>query len=566
MSLVSELNRRNVLRVGIAYAVVAWLLLQVSDTLVPALHLPEWFHSGVALLLILGFPVALVFAWAFELTPDGIKKERDVEPSRSVASVTGRKLDFAIISLLMVALGYFAYDKFVHDPAESHDSAMSIAVLPFINMSSDPEQEYFSDGLSEELLNLLAGVSGLRVAARTSSFFYKDKLDTVTFSEIARELNVTHVLEGSVRKSGDKIRVTAQLIRADGGFHIWSETFDRTLDDVFAIQDEIAARVVASLKITLLGEAPQSRVTSAEAYDLTMQGRFFYNRRATGDAARALEYFERAVELDPGIAEAWIGLTPLYLWINDPPDIARARDAVEKALAIAPNNPEAHIRLAMVLGYEGNDELAQVAAQRAMELGPDNSLVQSIRSGWVWDSGDLEGAIEIQTRAVALDPLHVVNRVLLSFYLEQSGRLDDALMQVRKAQELSADDPQVLKAIFRIRLLQGYPEEAYEILEPLPEDFETLYYLANVEYTLGKIEAADAAVLEYQEQYAAEFPIGVAVMYAWRGNSELAFDWLNRAIRQDPNLNRNWVTDQFLSNLHGDPRWEEFVAHWEIDE
>ena len=582
MSFFNELKRRNVLRVGIAYAVVAWLLLQVSDTLVPALYLPEWFRSGVALLLILGFPIALVFAWAFELTPEGVKKEGEVDPGRSIAEATGRKLDFAIIGLIVVALGYLAYDKFVLDPgrdlanieaavqeadlAQTDESVKSIAVLPFVNMSSDPEQEYFSDGLSEELLNLLAGIRELKVAARTSSFFYKNKLDTVTFSEIARELNVTHVLEGSVRKSGDTIRVTAQLIRADGGFHLWSETYDRKLDDIFAIQDEIASMVVAALKITLLGEAPRARVTSTEALESTMQGRYFYNRRAHGDAAKALEYFERAVELDPRIAEAWIGLVPLYIWFSDPPDLVRARSAIEKALAIAPDNPEAHIRFSMVLSYEGDEELSQREMQRAIELGPDNSLVLAVHAGWLVDNGDLEAAIEAQARAAAVDPLSVVNQGNLSSYLESAGRFDDALKHANKALELSPNDPDILKAVSRIRLFQGYPEEAHEIIQQLPEDFEKQYYLANAEYSLGNVEAADAALMEYQEKYGAESPAGIAGIYAWRGEADQAFDWLDRALRQDPNLDRMWERDQFFSSLHKDPRWAEYVDHWDFDD
>jgi TolB-like protein/Tfp pilus assembly protein PilF len=583
MSLFTELKRRNIFRVGAAYIVVAWLVIQVVETVFPAFGFDESAIRVVVIVFAIGLVPALIFSWIFEITPEGLKRDYEVDRSQSIAPYTGKKLDRAIIVVLTLAIGFFAFDKFVLEPeraaereeviaTQARSEALvesygdnSIAVLPFVNMSSDPEQEYFSDGLSEELLNLLAGVNDLRVAARTSSFFYKDKLDTVTLSEVAQQLKVTHVLEGSVRKSGDKIRVTAQLIKADGGFHLWSETYDRTLNDIFAIQDEIAAAVVASLKITLMGEAPQSRVTSTEAYELTLQGRYFYNRRAPGDVGRALEYFERAVELDPGIAEAWVGLTPLYIRYKDPPDVARARDAVEKALAIDPDNPEARIRLALVLFHEGNIELSWHEAERAMELGPDNSLVLGVHAGWWHGAGDLERAIEILTRAVTVDPLHVVNRTNLAAYLEQSSRLDDALVQARKALELSPGDPNILKAISRIRLVQGYPEEAYEIIQQLPEDFEKLYYLANTQYTLGNIEGADATLLEYQEKYAAEFPIGIAGIHAWRGNADLAFDWLNRAISQDPNLRREWTDDQFLSSLHDDPRWEGFVAHWQTE-
>jgi len=322
MSLFTELKRRNVLRVAIAYAVVAWLLLQVSDTLVPALRLPEWFHSGVALLLILGFPVALLFAWAFEMTPDGLKKERDIDQSQSIAKVAGRKLDFVIIGLLVVALGYFGYDKFVLDPQRdavvlesagqqnadttaefvqidqpAESAQPSIAVLAFVNMSDDSGNEYFSEGLSEELLNLLVKIPELKVAARTSSFSYKDK--DVSVAQIGVELNVTHILEGSVRKAGNHVRITAQLIKADDGFHLWSETFDRALDDIFVIQDEIAKAIVAELKVNLFGTMPVVRKTDPEVYSLYLQGNYFGSLRGAENLEKAVVALKQALAIDP---------------------------------------------------------------------------------------------------------------------------------------------------------------------------------------------------------------------------------------------------------------------------
>ena len=242
MSLFAELKRRNVFRVGLAYVVLSWLLLQVGDTLAPALHLPEWINSALAFFLILGFPLAIFFAWAFELTPDGLKLEKNVDRDASITPVTGRKLDRTIIAILVVALGYFVWQSqkapTVDEIVETVAGQESIAVLPFENMSSDDEQEYFSDGLTEELLNLLAKIPELKVTSRTSAFFYKGK--DIKLSEVGRELDVDHILEGSVRKSGKKIRITAQLIEVENDTHLWSDTWDRDLDDVFVIQDEIA--------------------------------------------------------------------------------------------------------------------------------------------------------------------------------------------------------------------------------------------------------------------------------------------------------------------------------------
>jgi TolB-like protein len=246
MSFFQELKRRNVFRVAVAYIIVAWLLLQVGDTLGPALRLPEWFQSGVAYVLILGFPIAIIFAWAFELTPDGVKREKHVDRTESITHETGQKLNYTIIGLLIAALAYFALDKFVfehdHEVIETHAGEPSIAVLPFANMSDDASNEFFADGITEELLNLLAKIPELEVTSRTSAFQFKGKETDIP--TVARLLGVDHVLEGSVRKSGMKVRITAQLIDADTDKHVWSETYDRELDDIFAIQDEIARKVV----------------------------------------------------------------------------------------------------------------------------------------------------------------------------------------------------------------------------------------------------------------------------------------------------------------------------------
>lgn len=581
MSFVEELKRRNVFRVAIAYLVIAWLVMQVGDTLRPALLLPEWVNSLLAFFLVLGFPVALFFAWAFELTPSGLKKDQELEPGESHWAANSRRLDRIIIVVLALALGYFAVDKLALDPVDQpipaetaalsdnaaskpidsidEVSARSIAVLPFVNMSSDPEQEYFSDGLTEELLNLLAGIDELKVAARTSSFYYKDKRNLITLQEIAKQLAVAHLLEGSVRKSGDNIRITTQLIKADDGFHVWSKTYDRKLDDIFAIQDEIAAAVVEALKVTLLGEAPKARVVNTEAYELTLQGRYFFNRRAEGDLDRARDYFERAVKLDPDIAAAWVGLVPLYTWASDPPDVPRARAAAEKALALEPDNPEVHIRLALIHAYEGNRDAMTKEFQEALRLGPDNPLVLSVHAGGRANAGDLDGAIEYQKRAVSVDPLVTTSHNNLGGYLEWAGRLDEALAANEKAAELNPGNIDSRKAIGRIRLQKGHAQEALEIFQALPDDREKLYYLSLAHYSLGNLEASDAAMAEYEEKYSAEFPIEMAGMYAWRGELDLAFLRLDRAAETYNPGDLDYLLDPFLKNLHNDPRWDVYI-------
>ena len=318
-----ELKRRNVFRVGVAYAVVSWLIIQIIETISEPLGLPDWTEAFFIVLVLAGLPLVLIFAWAFELTPEGLKKTREVDKEESVTSVTGRKLNYTIIAVLVIALGYSVWDRqgmveqseitaaSQEDPDEViRTSAASIAVLPFVNMSADPEQEYFSDGISEELLNLLAKIPDLRVPARTSSFQFKGQ--NLDIADVAQQLNVKHVLEGSVRKADVRIRVTAQLIEAESGYHLWSDTYDRELTDIFQIQDEISAAIVEALSATLginAAAAPHVKAAaSPEAYNAFLLGQHLIKKRTKGDIEAAIPNFEKAIELDPEYAPAHAGL------------------------------------------------------------------------------------------------------------------------------------------------------------------------------------------------------------------------------------------------------------------
>ncbi len=379
MSLFHELKRRNVIRVGVMYIIVAWLILQVADVVLGNIAAPGWVFLAILLLLVLGLPVAILFAWAFELTPQGLKREEDTERSESVTRKTGRNLDRTIILVLAIALSYFAYDKYSdlpvpdealaaapydqsltgenpNDPAAATPNAAesidvlpfpiateSIAVLPFVNMSSDPEQEYFSDGIAEELLNLLAKIPQFRVAGRTSSFAFRGK--EIDLREIGSSLGVSSILEGSVRKGGERVRITAQLVNTEDGFHLWSETYDRELSDIFAVQDEIAAAVVEQLKVTLLGGPIERRggeplATNIEAYDAYLKGMSFMNKLGPSNFRQAADYFEQTVLLAPNSALAWARLsyanTRFATQAQDGIDsaLARARQAAARALEL----------------------------------------------------------------------------------------------------------------------------------------------------------------------------------------------------------------------------------------
>jgi TolB-like protein/Tfp pilus assembly protein PilF len=467
MSLFAELKRRNVFRVGAAYAVVAWLSIEVSDTVFPRLGLPEWTVTLVIALLLLGFPLALFLAWAYELTPEGIRRSEDIAPTESVTAQTGRTLDRVVIMVLALALAYFAFDKLVlsesrekaiaeaarqagrSEPAQQSSGEQSIAVLPFVNMSDDPANEYFSDGISEELLNVLVKVSGIKVASRTSSFAFKHK-DT-SIPEIARQLKVDHVLEGSVRKSGQKIRVTAQLIEVSTDRHLWSESYDRELEDIFVIQDDIARQIVHALSVAL-GAGEQQAISEAvkltdnlAAHELYMRGRYLWQRRGETNIRQAIELFEQAIEIDPAFARAWSSLAaanltlPSYSGVATSGHYPRAGHAAKRALELDPSLAEAYA----VLGDIAREEHRWHEAERFYLAGigrePRNATAHLWYGEFLMTIGrDRDAAREVEF-AHELDPLAPgTNVVLADIYLAQ-GRSAEGEALARVATELGHD-------------------------------------------------------------------------------------------------------------------------------
>lgn len=319
ITLIDELKRRNVFKAVTAYAVASFIILQLCDILFPAIGLADTIIGYILGLLLLGLPLIVISAWMFEITPEGLKRSKEVSSLDSITHFTGQRMNNIIIGLLTVALAFFAFEYFNEndDPVETVtlpepvakpvDIRPSIAVLPFVNMSSDKENEYFSDGLSEEVLNLLAQIKGLRVAGRTSSFFYKGKSENLTV--IGKSLNVDHILEGSVRKSGDKVRITAQLISAEDGFHLWSKTFDREINDILAVQDEIAGEVTRAMRLTLLTDnviITDRSTTNPETYDLYLRAKAALYTRELDSGRLAIQLFQQAIALDPEYAPALI--------------------------------------------------------------------------------------------------------------------------------------------------------------------------------------------------------------------------------------------------------------------
>jgi len=484
MSVIAELKRRNVFRVAALYFVAGWILLQVGDLLFGLLGLPTWTNKLLFAALVLGFVPALIFSWVYELTPEGLKREHEVERNASITTETARKLDLIVVGLLVVAIAVVALERFIPrtapipaatdaasgaSPAKApvQAAAKSIAVLPFVNISGDTANEYFADGLSEELLNLLAKIPDLRVAARTSAFKFKgEKIDV---QEVAQKLNVAHILEGSVRKSGNKVRITAQLIKAADGYHLWSETYDRTLDDIFVVQDDIAGEVVKALKLTLLGSTSvtRSRPVDPEAYNLALQGRFFLDRRGREDLERAVEYFRRSRERDPDYAPAWAGLSEAYsLQANyGHGPVAegnrRAREAAEKALALDPQLVDAHLALSRIQqGYDWDWEAADASILRALELEPGSAEALRHAGVQAYTLGRWDEAIDLASKAIERDPLRPNSYSNLGSALLAVNRDTEAEAAFRKALELDPEGSSRHWSIARTLLLQGKTEAA----------------------------------------------------------------------------------------------------------
>src|SRR5688572_25743590 len=460
LSVIAELKRRNVFRVAALYLVAAWVLLQVGELLFGLLGLPAWSNKLLFAGLVLGFVPALIFSWVYELTPEGLKREHEVERNASITAATARKLDLIVVGLLIVAIVVVAVERFIPrtPPIEAateaasgassaeapvQAAAKSIAVMPFADMSAGKDQEYFADGLSEELLNLLAKIPDLRVAARTSAFKFKgEKIDV---KEVAQKLNVAHILEGSVRKSGNKVRITAQLVKATDGYHLWSQTYDRTLDDIFVVQDDIAGEVVKALKLTLLGptSVTRSRPVDPEAYNLALQGRFFLERRSRKDLERAVEYFRRSFERDPGYAPAWAGLSEAYArqadngFVPVADGYRRAREAAEKALALDPQLVDAHLAMGWIqTTYDWDWAAADASFRKALDLEPGSA--QALRSAGIqaMTLGRWNEAIDLANKTIERDPLRPNYYNNLGLALLAVNRDAEAEAAFRKALEL----------------------------------------------------------------------------------------------------------------------------------
>lgn len=586
-SFIEELSRRNVFRVGVAYLAAAWLLIQVADTLLPKFGFTEAAVTNVIVLLAIGFLPVLILAWIFQLTPEGIRRDEGA-PAAAAAGTGHRIMDRVIVVMLTLAVGYFAIDKFLLDPSrdavkirmareEGRAGALvesfgdkSIAVLPFVNMSADPEQEYFSDGISEELLNLLAQIPELRVISRSTAFTFKGK--DIVIPEVARKLNVAHILEGSVRRAGNRIRITAQLIDARTDTHLWSETYDRELDDVFAIQDEISAKVVSDLKLKLLHGAPKAEKIDPRAYELYLRGRHLLHTGESGAAEfEAAALLEKAVELQPDWLSANAELIRAYFRLrSSEPDRKEhyeqlAWAQLDQLFRIDKVGDRAYGWLGWLTWQWRDDlQLAATHIERATRLEPH--AIDNLRGVGVLlaELDRYDEAIAVVEYVIARDPGCSTCITQLAGHLRAAGRHREAAARLESILDWHPANDALLWPLGVAWLVAGEPEKALDIFDKLRSKANgDLLHLGSLLalHDLGRLAEFESGFARFREDEASSAE-SIARIYAWTGNNDQAFLWLERMVEKEGPASAAWVKTDLYAKLRPDPRWEAFLARY----
>ena len=588
---IAELRRRNVIRVAIAYVVAGWLLAQVVELAADAFAAPDWVLKLLITLLAIGLVPTLVFAWVYELTPEGIRKESQIPPADSITAHTARKLDLAVIGLLVAAMGLFAVvhlggvGKRLEPEAAAGQPAgqervtdvtgpagapeLSVAVLPFVNMSADPENEYFADGLSEELLNALAQIGELKVAGRTSSFHFKGRNEDLR--QIGELLGVANILEGSVRRQGERVRITAQLIQASDGFHLWSETYDRRMDDIFAVQDEISEAVAGALRVTLLGEAgvkaARSQVIEPEAYSRFIAARARIASRDSGKVLEAIEMLRRITVETPDYApaHAWLAIAAILARFNDRTltvEEARrlAEPAVERALAIDPDDDYVLAAQGLVLRAEGRLDLdpeklnaSTQALRRAIEINPENVDALYWLAINLIEEEHFDEAGRLLDQALAIDPLARVARGRRINAYQLQGRHEQAAEFARKSIAISPE-PWFFYTWPAIgELERGRPERGLLWLR-MAEDgavgqaAQVIAFRFWLHVALGSRAGGAADALEAMASIGPPFSDrAMAARHSWVGDYAAALQVLEAAARRDGE--DDWRFDIFATAI-----------------
>jgi TolB-like protein/tetratricopeptide (TPR) repeat protein len=584
----SELKRRSVVKVGIAYCAVGWVVVQVAALLFPMFGAPAWIPKVVTTLVFLGLPLALIFAWAFELTPQGIKRTEETPREDTTPRRGRRKLDYLIAGVLAAAVVLFALDRFVwktdaSDPATRvadepasappHLAASthgSIAVLPFVNMSNDPDQEYFSDGIAEDLMSALARFRTLKVAARTSAFSFKGK--QVDLQDVGRSLNVATVLEGSVRRVGDRLRITAQLNDVASGYQLWSETYDRELTDIFAIQDDITSRIVSALQVHL-DEEPARAVSAPvdpDVYQRVLRGRFHWNQRTPEGLAKAAELLQEATRLAPDYAAAYSALADVYLSQYDygllswEESTVKARAAATKGLELDETSAAAQTSLAHILLHEWQWQAAEQHFLRALELDPNYTLALHWYALCLTALGRTDEAVEVMRRARQLDPLSVRINADLGMALLAAGKYHEAVEQEGRALELSAKAAGPLwirgMALEQLKRYEAAEQDLKAALEATSGYEAVKGSLGHLYAISGRRGEARALLDELAGQAGAtDVTFFAALICAGLDDKNAALTWLERAVEKRSGSVRYLKIDPRLAGLRNEPRYERLM-------
>ncbi len=580
-SFFAEVKRRNVYKVAVAYAVVAWLLIQAASIFFPAFDAPSWVMKIFIIVIIFGFPVALIFSWAFEITPEGIKLESEVEPSKSIKRRAGRRIVAITIALAVVAAGLFVYQLVLQrsttTPRQSEAATVapnkSIAVLPFVNMSADKNDEYLSDGMTEELINVLAKVPGLRVPGRTSCFAFKGKNEEDIFRKVGDQLHVGTVLEGSVRKAGDQLRVTAQLINVSDGYHLWSKDYDGDVKDILNFQSNVAAQVVQALQVKLGGEGTRvlakKPTENPEAHRLYLLGRYEFAKYTQTGWNNAIRYYEQALRIDPEFALAYCGLADNYAYMGsvvmpEKEAIAKEKEFAQKALELDPELAEAHMSLALALvaDYDWRNGLKEF--DRALELNPNLAFAYELQSWTLNGLGRFDEAIAKTRKAVELDPLNPFFQASLSFYQYWGRQYDDAIAQARKAQAMDPNSTLAHVLIGLSFLKKGDTAGAIAELQKSKAPDPGAWYQGFLGYAYaisGDRAKAEQALRELEQlakrQYAS--PTAFATIYLGLGQKEKCLDWLEKSYEQQDSACWYLKIDQIYDSVRNEPRFQALV-------
>jgi TolB-like protein/Flp pilus assembly protein TadD len=579
-SFFAELKRRNVYKVAVAYAVVSWLLIQIATQVFPFFEVPNWAVRLVVLLLIIGFPAALIFSWAFEITPEGIKRESEIEPNKSITRKTGRKLVAITAVLAVIAAGLLVF-QFIRPKPTAPDSMpvsaiipnKSIAVLPFDNLSRDPDNAYFCEGVQDEILTRLAKVADLKVISRTSTQHFKSTPDNLP--QIAKQLGVAHILEGSVQKASDQVRVNVQLINALTDAHLWADTYDRKLTDIFAVESEIAKTIAGTLQAKLSGSEKSSiaktPTVNPEAYELYLRGKFFTEKRTGADIRKSIDYYDQAIAKDPNYALAYVGLADSYLLLSPygdippkestPParaalknalelddslaqahassgllatlelDVHRGISELERAIQLNPNYATAHHWLALPLMAIGQSDRAIAEGKRAIELDP-LSLICNADLSWVYFNGHRYDEAEAQARkTLEMDSRFAVAHYYLGGAFQFKGKLTEAIAEYQKAAELNNNDQYSLAMLGQAYARKGQMDDARKVLARLSEKPKSRYVA----------------------------PYALAIVLTALGDKAHALDQLEHGYDEGGFYISLITVDPFFDSLRGDPRFEALV-------